>query len=283
MLADEYGNSGHYLAFQSTDFKNFEKLTDSQYTLNQLSPRHGSVLAITDEEYNTMLKAQRSTDMRYRFDSDLNLTSDWTYTKQTDSSGYTYEYQLNKAGIAEQGGKLWLNQGQVFVNDPVIQALMKTDSFTVSFSHTRQTDDNDLGTSGTVFALAAADKDFIRLGCDGTLSVYSGGTNKTAAKKVTVPAGQEVNYTISYNGKETVLYVDGKLAATVAGVIDAREVADGAAFYVGLGYSDAANKDNAVRMIGNYGNLQFSATSAQGTQSELTSQVAAFEALLPGR
>lgn len=77
-----------------------------------------------------MLKAQRSTDMRYRFDSDLNLTSDWTYTKQTDSSGYTYEYQLDKAGIAEQGGKLWLNQGQVFVNDPVIQALMKTDSFT---------------------------------------------------------------------------------------------------------------------------------------------------------
>lgn len=111
MLADEYGNSGHYLAFQSTDFKNFEKLTDSQYTLNQLSPRHGSVLAITDEEYNTMLKAQRSTDMRYHFDSDLNLTSDWTYTKQTDSSGYTYEYQLDKAGIAEQGGKLWLNQG----------------------------------------------------------------------------------------------------------------------------------------------------------------------------
>ena len=76
--------------------------------------------------------------------------------------------------------------------------------------------------------------------------------------------------------------MDGKLAATVEGVIDAREVADGAAFYVGLGYSDAANKDNAVRMIGNYGNLQFSATSAQGTQSELTSQVAAFEALLQG-
>lgn len=282
MLADEYGNSGHYLAFQSTDFKNFEKLTDSQYTLNQLSPRHGSVLAITDEEYNTMLKAQRSTDMRYRFDSDLNQTSDWTYTKQTDSSGYTYEYQLNKAGIAEQGGKLWLNQGQVFVNDPVIQALMKTDSFTVSFSHTRQTDDNDLGTAGTVFALAAADKDFIRLGCDGTLSVYSGGTNKTAAQKVTVPAGQEANYTISYNGKETVLYVNGKLAASVAGVIDAREVADGAAFYVGLGYSDAANKAAALRMIGNYGNLQFSAASAQGTQSELTTQVAAFEALLQG-
>lgn len=231
--------------------------------MNQLSPRHGSVLAITDEEYNTMLKAQRSTDMRYRFDSDLNLTSDWTYSKQTDSSGYTYEYQLDKAGIAEQGGKLWLNQGQVFVNDPVIQALMKTDSFTVSFSHTRQMDDNDLGTAGTVFALAAADKDFIRVGCDGTLSVYSGGTNKTAAQKVTVPAGQEANYTISYNGKETVLYVNGKLAATVAGVIDAREVADGAAFYVGLGYSDAANKAAALRMIGNYGNLQFSATSAR--------------------
>ena len=280
MLADEYGNSGHYLAFQSTDFQHFEKLTDSQYTLNQLSPRHGSVLAITDEEYNTMLKAQRSTDMRYRFDSDLNLTSDWTYAKQTDSSGYTYEYQLNKAGIAEQGGKLWLNQGQVFVNDPVIQALMKTDSFTVSFNHTRTTDENNLATQGTVFALAAADKDFIRLGCDGTLTVYTNGADKAAADKVTVPAGQEANYTISYNGKETVLYVDGKLAATVEGVIDARDVADGAAFYVGLGYSDAANKDNSVRMIGSYSNLQFSAVSAQGTLSELTARVAAFEALL---
>lgn len=51
---------------------------------------------------------------------------------------------------------------------------------------------------------------------------------------------------------------------------------------MGLGYSDAANKAAALRMIGNYGNLQFSATSAQGTQSELTTQVAAFEALLQG-
>ncbi len=76
--------------------------------------------------------------------------------------------------------------------------------------------------------------------------------------------------------------MNGKLAATVAGVIDAREVASWGCILCGLGYSDAANKAAALRMIGNYGNLQFSATSAQFTQSELTSQVAAFEALLQG-
>ncbi len=280
LLADEYGNSGHYLAFQSTDFKNFEKLSDSQYTLNQLSPRHGSVLAITDDEYTGMLKAQRTTDMRYRFDSDLNTTSDWAYTKQTDSSGYTYEYQLNKAGIAEQGGKLWLNQAQVFVNDPVIQSLMQTDSFTVSFTHSRSTDDNNLCTDGTIFSLSNADVDYIRLGCDGTLSVYSGGAVQTASTKANITAGKEANYTISYNGKETTLYVDGKLAATITASIDTRQASSNSAFYVGLGYSDAANSSNSVRMIGSYGNLQFSADSAQGTTSELTSRVAAFESML---
>ncbi len=280
LLADEYGNDGHYMAFQSTDFKNFEKLSDTQVTLNQLSPRHGSVLAITDDEYTNMLKAQRTTEMRYRFDSDLNTTSDWTYTKQTDSSGYTYEYQLNNAGIAEQGGKLWLNQAQVFVNDPFIQSLMQTDSFTVSFTHSRSTDDNNLGTEGTVFSLSNADVDYIRLGCDGTFSVYSGGAVQTASTKATITAGKEANYTISYNGKETTLYVDGELAASITASIDTRQASSNSAFYVGLGYSDAANSANSVRMIGSYGNLQFSGDSAQGTASELTARVAAFETML---
>ncbi|MBE6720203.1 MAG: hypothetical protein E7571_06075 [Ruminococcaceae bacterium] len=52
MIMDMYSD-GKYFMQQTTDMLNFIPVKDSDFTLD-FSPRHGSVLAITDEEYNLL-------------------------------------------------------------------------------------------------------------------------------------------------------------------------------------------------------------------------------------
>lgn len=55
MMMDEYGK-GRYFLQQTTDFEHFTKLKRSDYDLN-IQPRHGSVVSISDEEYDALVKA----------------------------------------------------------------------------------------------------------------------------------------------------------------------------------------------------------------------------------
>ena len=55
MLMDEYGE-GRFFAQQTTDMEHFEKLARWDYSLD-FSPRHGSVIPITDEQYSALLAA----------------------------------------------------------------------------------------------------------------------------------------------------------------------------------------------------------------------------------
>ncbi len=56
MLADAYGD-GYFVMNQSNDFRNFHTLDSSSYTINNCSPRHGSVIAINDTEYDRLVSA----------------------------------------------------------------------------------------------------------------------------------------------------------------------------------------------------------------------------------
>lgn len=55
MLMDQYGKH-RYFAQQTTDMESFTKLNRRDYTLD-FSPCHGSVLPITDEQYDALVKA----------------------------------------------------------------------------------------------------------------------------------------------------------------------------------------------------------------------------------
>lgn len=54
MIMDSY-TKGRYVMQQTTDFVNFTAVEDSEYFLD-FSPRHGSVLNISEEEYDRLLK-----------------------------------------------------------------------------------------------------------------------------------------------------------------------------------------------------------------------------------
>lgn len=54
MLADAYGD-GYFVMCQSTDYNHFTLLPNNSYTINNCQPRHGSVIAISDSEYDRLI------------------------------------------------------------------------------------------------------------------------------------------------------------------------------------------------------------------------------------
>ncbi|MBQ7296458.1 MAG: glycoside hydrolase family 43 protein [Clostridia bacterium] len=54
LIMDSYGK-GRYVMQKTKDYVNFEKVDDSQYFLD-FSPRHGSMLTVSEEEYNRVLE-----------------------------------------------------------------------------------------------------------------------------------------------------------------------------------------------------------------------------------
>ncbi len=56
MLMDEYGK-GRFFAQQTTDMINFKALAPETYGFEKVRPRHGSVVAISDEEYERLVAA----------------------------------------------------------------------------------------------------------------------------------------------------------------------------------------------------------------------------------
>ncbi len=56
MIMDEY-SEGSFFAQMTRDFKNFRQVQRSTYSVNHLKPRHGSVVAISEEEYFSLVEA----------------------------------------------------------------------------------------------------------------------------------------------------------------------------------------------------------------------------------
>ncbi|MBQ4337925.1 MAG: glycoside hydrolase family 43 protein [Clostridia bacterium] len=56
MIMDEYSN-GTFFAQMTRDFKTFRQVQRSTYSVNQLKPRHGSVVAISEDEYFRLVNA----------------------------------------------------------------------------------------------------------------------------------------------------------------------------------------------------------------------------------
>lgn len=57
LIADQFRSGGYFMQ-ESTDLIHFTKVDKSKISLDHLHPRHGSVMHITDEEYNRLLSAK---------------------------------------------------------------------------------------------------------------------------------------------------------------------------------------------------------------------------------
>jgi len=58
MIADQFRNGGYFMQ-ETSDMIHFRKVEESNFSLNHLSPRHGSMLHITDEEYERLISVYK--------------------------------------------------------------------------------------------------------------------------------------------------------------------------------------------------------------------------------
>lgn len=56
MIMDEY-SEGTFFAQMTRDFENFRQVRRASYSVNRLNPRHGSVVAVSMDEYYTLVNA----------------------------------------------------------------------------------------------------------------------------------------------------------------------------------------------------------------------------------
>ena len=111
-FVDEYGyinpytNQGeaHFHVSSSSDFSTYTTLPDSSHNLNTLSPRHGSVVKITDEEYNRLLT--NSSEITSSSFPETEVLSDHLVARYFTTSDYTYNAANGKNDLTLTDGAI---------------------------------------------------------------------------------------------------------------------------------------------------------------------------------
>lgn len=265
MMLDEYSN-GSFAYGTTTDFVNFTKYTGSTSANSALKARHGSVMQITDEEYNRLkdyknwLTSTGVTDINYSF-NDQNTISDsgWSYETYSDtSSGRKYDVMLsNKTGVngnfKSGNGYVKVDSGNVFINEGDARSIVQSDHFAIAFTHTRLSDtigNENIKENGYVFGVAINGTDYLSLKENGKLGVNIGGSIVEAQSSIDIPTNVEQRFVVTYDGATTRLYIDGVLACSVDGVMSKRLSTKDSLVYTGFGYTDQAGNTMTNMLLG---------------------------------
>ena len=254
----------HFHVCKTSDFTNYTKVEENTYNINSLSPRHGSVVKITDAEYNRLLEYTNEitsssfpeteklsdhlvgryfTTADYTYNAangknDLTLT-DGTISVSTDTSGDYYAY-FNAAGAE-------INLAQLISGDLNIK-----DGFTITFSATTPT---STGSNTRFFDISNnwsqrtdSSECYLHMSpVADSNGLYVGAYNGPVTTSSWVWASQGRNYNdgvmhdyiISFADGNMMLYIDGALAMKRDRYNMNRE------------YGDNFLKDNWYNTIGN--------------------------------
>lgn len=279
MMLDEYADGG--FVFQTTtDFKNFEMMNTSDYSVSRCSARHGSVTHITTEQYDALVEAFGMNDgsagvYSYDFTNEVTQSGRWTYQSYTDASGLTYDLQTREevqapSGsevpapyVAVEGGGVNFFMSNMFINDQDVRNVLTSDNFSITFDFTRAADDyevsgtvlNDILNQSVLFAFSDdSPKDYVRILQNGTLTVWQNGAYVNASQTpVAAPVGEEVSYTLTYDGNTVNLYMEGVLTQSISGGISDIENHT-ATYFAAIGVSDVLAYNGTM---GRLSNLKF--------------------------
>lgn len=244
-FVDEYGyfnsltneTEAHFHVSRSSDFSTFTTLPDNSHNINSLSPRHGSVVKITDEEYNRLLAYSSEitsssfpetetlsdhlvgryfTTNDYTYNAangknDLTVT-DGTISATTDSDGDYYAYfnaagaQINLANLISDD--LNIKDGFTITFSASAPSSLKANTrfFDISNNWSQRTDPSEC----YLHMSPVADSNGLYLGA------YNGPT--TTASWTWASQGNNYNddvmhdYIISFADGNMILYIDGQLA-----------------------------------------------------------------------
>ena len=238
----DYTNSSgqkeaHFHVSKTSDFTNYTKVDEGSYNINSLSPRHGSVVKITDEEYNRLLNnAYGITSSSFSATEELSdhlvgryfTTSDYTYNAangQKDLSLTDGTISMAKDSNGEYYANFASAGAQVNLANLIAGDLNIKDGFTITFTATVPT---SLGSNARFFDISnnwsqrtnpaecylhmspVADSNGLYVGA------YNGpvttGSWTWASQGKNYNDGKQHDYIISFADGNMIMYIDGVLA-----------------------------------------------------------------------
>ena len=300
LMLDEYVNGSFVLGItDDLSSLNFEKMATTDYSLRGLSPRHGSVIQISEAEYQLLLDTYTFTPeigtIQYMFTNEENATDEsdgggndnWYYKALYDASGHTFDGFISSAEqssaygtttepyISTGNGTLNLYNSQVAINDVDVESYLLSENFTVTFDYIKK--NNSVTINGStiydfstrpIFSVSDNPTDYIAVLNDGTLVVYAGDeTYSTTSSNRTPLEGEQISYTITYDGETVILYMDYVEVARINTNGGIPNYPTNAAIYAGLGFSDHYGTSPGI--YGSYENLTFHDRAFTATEAKI--------------
>ena len=244
MYADAYGHGSSYFYISKTDadgdFSNWTVYGEDAHNINSLSPRHGSVVKITETEYNRLLNSTNAISSS-SFPADETL-SDHLIARYFTTSDLTYNAANGKNDLAVYGnmtsseakGYYQANfdgtddYAEVKLSTLVDENFNYDDGFTITFTATSTaTTAEPYGRNSRIYEIAdifgkrsgkehythfavAGDNGGAYIGNYGPNTNNNGyGVEGRASKQLS--DGMTHEYIVSYANGNTIVYCDGQL------------------------------------------------------------------------
>ena len=254
--------------------------TDMSNKISVLGPRHGSIVNITESQYNALIAQYgiaTNEDVRYNFNSQNYVAENsWHYDAIQDTSGYTYDVMTNSGQYSytyTDEHYIALNGSTIFINDPAVKAMLAENKWTVSF-------DVSLAESrgAPIFALTSGtgpstSTDWIRFKDNGDAQLYKNGAYTTIGT-TQILTSVEYTMTITYNGNTIKFYKDGvQFAEDEIGTLNYDHTA--ATNYAAFGWTDTCG---VTGVHGAFTNVRFRNKAI--TASQVASETAIGSELL---
>ncbi|MBR0413003.1 MAG: hypothetical protein IJI47_05505 [Eubacterium sp.] len=231
LMVDGYGNHTYHMYSAGSPY-DFDTEDETSTNVTDLSPRHGSIVRITDAEYQKLKKLRIGSEKRYAWEGAETTRSH--NTSYQDSTGLYYHvtWNPNASTTTTGNGVLSITDSGMYCEDSDVQTYIGSDIYSVTFyyksngSTTR--DDNhsifSISNSGSV-------TNYVRLSSNGKFIVNnsqvavsgncSDGTTTRASKlsSAVTDTSEFHRFTVTSDGLITSLIIDGEfICQTISGM-----------------------------------------------------------------
>ena len=277
LVADRFGAAGNFAIYNmgpslaavaakgsviSVSDGNPISTVEELYGFTNLTPRHGSIVHISSEEYNTLCSTYGGVtddDIMYNFTTsyDINATG-WRYETYNDSSLRDVNVMMKENGssikIPHDGGYATLKNTTFFVNDDDVRSMLPDDVYTVSFDYSLES-----AHSAPIFALGTGSgapseyTDYVMIFGNGDIWVRKSGENSdtwVANKALTL--GVTYHYDIVSDGTNITFFRDGEQIGKIAATVD---FPDSGTRYAAFGFTDGHSSSGYG--YGTYSRIRF--------------------------
>ena len=253
-------NDGH-ISVTSSPISTVEEL----YGFTNLTPRHGSIMHISDSQYNALVAASggiTDDDILYNFTKSYSRTADgWAYENgYADSSLHNLDFMFKENGssvkVAHDAGYITLKNATIFCNDETVRGMLPDDVYTVSFDYSLESTTN---LSAPIFALGTGsgapseNTDYVMIFGNGDIWVRKSGENQdTLVGNKPLTLGATYHYDVVSDGTNITFYRDGEKIGQIAATVD---FPTSGTRYAAFGFTDGHS--SAGYGYGSYSKIRF--------------------------